>query len=283
MIVAREGRVLDPGLKSFGASFNAVVRPPMTPLRSNQTSARSRLASDPALCHLLATHPLFGKLPKHEQIALLEWSRLRTASKHDVIYGEGEPARDVFLVLRGFAKLSRSTADGRDIFLELIAPLGQAGSIAVLQQKPYEADLTALSMCRLLAIDGRQFRKVFERQPDGLLAILRLDNERLQTVTERLADHDVLTAPSRLAKTLLGLARLTAPGSNGSLALKLSQHDLGVMANTSRETVNKQLRAWRTAGWIAMSDGKVISVRADKLSELAADACYERERRRASA
>ena len=57
--------------------------------------------------------------------------------------------------------------------------------------------------------------------------------------------------PVRLARVLLKLAedygRPSAAGTR--IDLKLSQRDLSNLVAASRESVNKQLRAWRENGW----------------------------------
>ena len=147
------------------------------------------------------------------------------------------------------------------------------GEILALQMREHDANATALSACRLLMIDARRFRQVFERKPDGLMALLRLADGQLQTTVERLLDSRARTAPVRLAKALLEVARLPGSGPDDSpcLPLRLSQSELGVMAGMSREMVNKHLAMWRDAGWIRMSGGTVAWVDTDALSAMSCE------------
>lgn len=272
------------GSKTLGANMNLQVSNPAAAYRRPvHADAKPGPATDSIVRTLFAAHSALGKLPGPEQATLLERSRIRSLARHEVVYREGDPANTAYFILSGYMKLSKVTADGGEVFLGIASALDCAGEMAVLQKRPYESDLTALSACRLLAVDARQFRQVFERQPDGLLAIMRLADERFLRVAEQLGDHYTLTAPGRIAKTLLSLAGLSTPGRNVGLALRLSQCDLGMMTKVSRESVNRQLRAWRAAGWIGMSGGAVTSVRADILSEIAGHAGGNTESRRASA
>jgi CRP/FNR family transcriptional regulator, cyclic AMP receptor protein len=271
------------GHSSVGVTIDTLVEADSLHARSIHTSPASGLAAEPGIRGWVAAHPLLGSLPERERLTLLEWSRIRHAPRYEVIYREGEPANTVFLVLQGYARSTKSTADGREVFLALAGPHDCAGAITALQRQPYEADLTSLSMCRLLAIDARQFCKVFERQPEGLLAILRMAGDQYQHVAERLTDYYTLTAAGRLAKALLDLARSSAPEASGHLAVHLSQHELGMLANSTRETVNKQLKVLLAAGGVSMSDGKVTAIRADSLSGFTSGADQERQTRRVTA
>jgi CRP-like cAMP-binding protein len=252
-------------------------------LRSVPPVGESGPSPDPAVRKLFAAHSVLGTLTDQEQRALLTWSRIHTATRQQTIFQQNDPSNAVILVLAGHVKLSRPAADGREVFLDIAGPGVCIGDVAVLQKQSHDADVIALSPCRLLLIDARQFRQIFERRTDALLAMLRLANERFQRVAEQLEDACVLSASSRLAKALLRLARLSSSAYNGGAVLPLSQRELGVMTGVSREAVNKQLRVWKAAGWIALTNGAVTSIRTAALSLQTGDADRGAERQSALA
>jgi CRP-like cAMP-binding protein len=217
---------------------------------------------DPATARLVASHPALGSLPELDRHALLRWSKLRSVKRREVICEQGDPVSAVILVLEGYAKLATPLEDGDEVVLEVIGPGRCAGELTALQRRVHDASLIALSACRVLLIDARQFRQVFDRNPEGLLAIMHLANDRLQRVSEQLVDRTKRTGPVRLAKAVLQLAGLPASGAGGAAGfpLGLSQGELAAMTGTCREVVNKQLGAWRDAGYIRMSGGSVTSV-----------------------
>jgi CRP/FNR family transcriptional regulator, cyclic AMP receptor protein len=219
-------------------------------------------AADPAVRKLIATHPALRALSEPDQQALLRWSRIRHARRKELICRQDDPASAVIFVLEGYVKLSTDRAEGDEVFLDIVGPLECAGELAALQRQPNDANITAMSPCRLLMIEGRPFRQAFDCQPDGLLAIMHLASERILRATERLVDISSLTAQARLAKALLSLTGLSSSDSDGArcLSLRLTQTDLGVITAVCREVVNKQLGIWRHAGWIKMAGGTVTSI-----------------------
>jgi CRP/FNR family transcriptional regulator, cyclic AMP receptor protein len=229
--------------------------------------------ADPAARRLIAAHPALGTLSDLDRITLLQGANLGVLKRQDVICYQGDPAAHVVLVLEGFLKLSAMLADGSEVFVAIAGRGDCVGEILALQSREHDANATALSACRLLMIDARRFRQVFERKPEGLMALLRLADGRLQTTVERLLDSRARTAPVRLAKALQEVARLPGSGPDGSpcLPLRLSQSELGVMAGMSREMVNKHLATWRDAGWIRMSGGTVASVDSDALAAMSCE------------
>jgi CRP-like cAMP-binding protein len=138
--------------------------------------------------------------------------------------------------------------------------------MAVLYDLPRAADATAISACRLLAIDGRQFMRVMGRSLEGLQAMLKLTTRRLHTTTQRVLDAVALPATARLAKALVQLAELQCPAvcDGARIDLQMSQSELGGMTGLTRESVNKQLAVLRDAGWISQCGGSVtlLDVRA---------------------
>src|SRR5262249_19190085 len=75
-----------------------------------------------------------------------------------------------------------------------------------------------------------------------------------------------LTLPTRLARTLLRLAQ-DEKSKDGKLAI--TQRELSHMLGTTRESVNKQLRAWSKEKWIRLERGGISVLAPDALSEVA--------------
>ena len=238
------------------------IRPPADYLRSVPAIDETGLHADPTVRQLVAAHSAFGTLPEQDRHTLLRFSRIRTLKRLEAICQPGDPATSVLLVLEGFMKVSRPLSDDGEIILELLGAGRSAGELPALQRKAHDTAIVALSPCRLLQIDARQFRQVFERRPDELLAILRLVEERFQIVTDQLADSRDQPAAARLAKALLRLARSPIAGSNSEagLPMRLSQAELGSMSSLCREFVCRYLGAWRDAGWVKMHGGTVSSI-----------------------
>ena len=84
---------------------------------------------------------------------------------------------------------------------------------------------------------------------------------------EELALFDL---PARLARVLLKLAGdYGRPGAGGTrIDMKLSQRDLSNLVASSRESVNKQLRAWRETGVVDMADGFIVLCEPAELTRL---------------
>jgi CRP/FNR family cyclic AMP-dependent transcriptional regulator len=200
-----------PGAGSQGAGSVGAV--PLEPASASHVDATANMLS--------VAHPTLGKLTEQARRAVLRCSRFRSAKRREVICHEGDPSGTVILVVDGYLKRSMPLPDGNEVLLGLLGPGECAGELTALQDRPYDADLTAVSPCRLLIIEARQFRLAYEQEPVGLLAIMRSVASQMQRTTEQLLDGRALSTSIRLAKALLYLPRVPAPGSSDATQLKL--------------------------------------------------------------
>jgi CRP-like cAMP-binding protein len=209
---------------------------------------------------LIASYTPLAHLSEADQTALMQWSKVRTLKRREVLVRQGDPGGTVMLVVEGYLKVSRTLADGREVVLDIVGPGTCFGEMTVMNKSLH--DITALSRVSLLFIDGRKFKQVLEPRPEALLAIMRSVGERLQRATDQVVDARGHSAPVRLAKTLLQMARLQLQSlhKGDAVRLRLSQSDLGAMTGLTRESVNKILANWRDAGWILQSRGTVTLI-----------------------
>ena len=210
---------------------------------------------------LIGGESVLGRLLESDLVDLMRWSTVRTLSKRAQIYRRGDPGRTVIVILDGYVKLSSMTAGGREVVLEIASTGMCFGELSVLNDWPRDTDATALSRCRLLAIDGRQFTQVMARSPEALHTVIQLISRRLRTATERVLDAVALAASARLSKALIQLAELQYPAvrDGARINLQLSQAELGGMTGLARESINKHLASLRDAGWISLS-GKTVTL-----------------------
>ena len=206
---------------------------------------------------LLATVPLFASLDEDALDALLRVTGTRRLAGGQVLFRKGDAGRQLFGVLEGRLKIFASGSDGKEVVFGLADPGEVIGEIALLDANPRSATVVALEPCELLSLDRRDFLPFLERHPRVAIQLAELLASRLRRLSELTEDSVLLALRIRLAKKLLSLAsHYGCEGPTGTVIdLKLSQQALGDMVGTSRESVNKQLRAWGRAGLVEFSRG----------------------------
>ncbi|MGH7065549.1 MAG: Crp/Fnr family transcriptional regulator [Stellaceae bacterium] len=219
---------------------------------------------------ILEEHYLLGKLSSSEIDHLLNYARVETYPAGQEIYAKGSPGQSMFAVLRGAAKMSSVSSEGKEIVLNIIYEGDIFGEIALLDGKERSADAVAMIDCQVLVFNRRDVLPVLERHADICLMLIRILCERLRRTSAQVEDVLFRHLEARIAKALLELAQHTSgPGGRGApLDLHLSQRDLGNLVGSTRESVNKQLQIWQRAGLIDVAKGTIMIRNAAAIQQL---------------
>jgi CRP/FNR family cyclic AMP-dependent transcriptional regulator len=219
---------------------------------------------------LLRNHPLFQDLPPAVIEHLGSYMKTRRVARGATIFAKGDPGTGLMGVLSGNVKISVASADGKDIVLNIFHEGEIFGEIALLDGRPRTADATAMSACELVVIERRDFVPFLSGHPDVTLKFIEILCSRLRRTSEQVQDVTFLNLPTRLAKALLALTSGEA-GSTPSRKVAITQRELSQIIGRSRESTNKQLRAWSKRGWIRLERGGVSLLAPSKLATIAAE------------
>jgi CRP/FNR family transcriptional regulator, cyclic AMP receptor protein len=247
-------------------------------MASGNDADPERTAGKDSILDRLGGNRVLRHLPRPELERLLSFSQLRQFRRRAHLFVAGDAGSAVYAVLGGYVKLSRAGPSGREIVLELAGPGSIFGELTVINGWRRTADAVALSACRLLAIDGRHFMEALRRSPDAMLAIIRMLSDRLIATNEQMENALFLPAAARLARALTRLAALhSQPAHDGlQIDVALTQRELGDITGLTRESINKQLAAWRDGQVIRLEGQHLTLTNAAALQEIA-DRLVERD------
>jgi CRP/FNR family transcriptional regulator, cyclic AMP receptor protein len=219
---------------------------------------------------LLRNHFLFRDLPPAVLEHLGSYMKTRKVKRGVTIFSKGDPGTGLMGVLSGAVKVSIASAEGKDIVLNIFHEGEVFGEIALLDGQPRTADATAMSDCELAIIERRDFVPFLRDRPDVTLKFIEILCSRLRRTSEQVQDVTFLSLPTRLAKALLQLtASAETPATRRKVAI--TQREISQMIGRSRESTNKQLRAWAKRGWIKLERGGVSLLAPDRLTRVAAE------------
>jgi CRP/FNR family transcriptional regulator, cyclic AMP receptor protein len=240
---------------------------------STSGAARERLPSQ--MLALLRAHPIFGGLDHAQLDRLVSYARTRKVPAGTTIFVKGDPGNSLFAVCAGAVKVSVAAPDGREAMLSLLHAGEIFGEMALLDGRPRAADVVATSDCELMAIERRDFLAFVHSDSNIAMKFVELLCDRLRAANEHFEEVIFLSLPARLARILLQLAE---PYDGDTQSVKITQREISHMLGSTRESVNKQLRAWAAAGTIALERGGILILERAKL--IAASEGAREERRR---
>jgi CRP-like cAMP-binding protein len=215
------------------------------------------VAPTPERRQLLRKSPLFARLPDEEADAILAQAIIERYSAGTPIFAKGDPGNSMMAVLAGRVVISVLSAEGKEVILNIIEEGEVVGEIALLDGKERSADVTAMTNCELLVIARRSFLPLLDR-PALTRELLMVLCEKVRRTSEQVEDVLFLDVEARIAKVLLRLARSRSQRPDNRIVLRISQRELGNLVGVTRESVNKQLQAWRRFGIIALENGAIV-------------------------
>ena len=223
---------------------------------------------------ILAGHFLLKGLPPDDLDRLAALAHTRAFPANQNIFSKGDPATGMMGVISGRVRIVSYSADGKEMVLRVIEPGEVFGEIALIDGGERTADAIAMGRCELLILERKDFLPVLETNPALCLMLLRMMCQRLRSTSEQLEDFSFLDLRTRLAKRLLRLADQHGEATPEGLhiGMTLSQQMLGAMMGTTREAVNKQLRALEDEGLIRIGRRSLTLLDRDALEDIVAPA-----------
>ena len=219
--------------------------------------------------------PEFASLGPEARTALRSALILRNYGNNEFTYLQEDEAEYLYFVRSGHVRLSQLLEDGSAILFAIL-PSGEAfGELGVFEGGLHCDMATAVGSAVVASIPARTYRSLSDRHPELDLALARLVARRYRSYIELTRNLSLRSLSARLAQAVLRLAdglgtfvehRGRRCAIIGSV---VNQTDLGLMARGARGNVNRALRSWEKAGWIATQSRSIIIVDRGRLEMLA--------------
>ena len=216
---------------------------------------------------VLRKHPYFADLAPEAFDQLCRYAKHSTLKRGAAIFSKGDPGTSLFAVISGTIKISISSPDGRNAILNLIGPGEIFGEIALLDGLARTTDAIANTNCELFTIDRRDFIPFVRSQPELAMKFIELLCTRVRRTSDQVEQIILQNLPGRLAGALL---RLTDRHklAQGGRTIAITQQEISEMVGMTRESINKQLRAWAARDWVRLEHGAIVVLKPEALRTL---------------
>ncbi|MFE0022550.1 Crp/Fnr family transcriptional regulator [Amycolatopsis sp. NPDC059021] len=207
-----------------------------------------------------------------ERAALTSAGYVKVWRPGQILAMQGSPPASMFVVLRGWVKISATNYRGDDAPLAARGPAEIVGELAPISGLPRAATMSAIDEVHTLVVAREKFLGVLRAWP-------RIAEEFLRSAAIRLQESDRLRLesggpdfPQRLAAVLLELSLQHSPDGDGNkqVDLHFNQGELASFARVSRSTLVRGLDELRKLGIVRTARQRVTIVRPHALRELAA-------------
>jgi len=192
-------------------------------------------------------------------------------AKGETIFAQSDPADGLYGVVTGRVRISTSSADGKELFLNIMEPGDTFGEIALLDGRPRTASASATSAADIVVIPREDFMGLLRREPELVSHVLELLCQRLRWLSGLAEESALLPVPARLAKRLLTLGHMHGQNTAKGVRLSISQEEMARFVGLSRQVVNQYLQNWKSQRWVGLGRSNITILDPDALQSIVAN------------
>jgi CRP-like cAMP-binding protein len=213
-------------------------------------------AGDDEILACLKGAPLFMGLPAESLVRHARAFSRRRVDKGCVIFLEGDPADEFYLVMSGSVLEHLSGPNDLEMAIKERLPGDYFGEMGMLIDEPQFVTAIATRPTLLATLPRNAFLALVRAEPSLSLFLLRTLAHRLRQAAKLGIAYAHLDASARLAYLVLGLEE----DEGGSGSIGHSQEDLALRCGLARQTVARILGEWREAGWLSTARGRIDDI-----------------------
>lgn len=224
---------------------------------------------------MLFVAPEFAALSPSTRQALAAALITRSYGNNDFVYYQDDDATALHFVRSGHVRLSQILEDGSAILFTILPPGEAFGELGVFERGMHCDMATSVGKCSVASLPVTTFQRLCESHQDLEVALGRLVARRYRYYIELTRTLSLRSLSARLAQSVLrladGLGSVVLHGGRRCQAIGsvVNQTDLGLMSRGARGNVNRALRGWEKAGWIAIENRSIIVLDRDRLEAIA--------------
>lgn len=185
------------------------------------------------------------------------------------LFVEGESSNGIYVLCRGWVKLSTCSKDGKVIILHIAEPGEILGLSSTVSDSIHITTAEALEECEVNYVRSKDFLRFLEQNTEACLNVVRQLSENYNTACLQLCTLGLSNSVAdKLGTLFLGWCK---PGydTNDEIHLKITytHEELAQMIGTSRESVTRQLKVFRDCNLITQKGSKLFIPDKKKLAD----------------
>lgn len=218
--------------------------------------ARSRGLSAHDLM-LMRRSALFRRLKEDALARLLATASLVTAPRGRNLFVQGQEAERFYVLLNGWVKLYRMTAEGTEAVVTIVAPGESFAEAALFLAARYPVSAETVDRARLMSFAAADFSRLMAEDSGLAMAMLASMSARLHGLVSQIEQLHTHSAPKRVGHFFLRLCAGHGPGP-AALELPFDKALIAKRLGMQPETFSRALRQLRDVG--VVTSGAVVTV-----------------------
>lgn len=190
----------------------------------------------------------------------------RTAQPGEVLFREGDPGKEMFVIQSGKVRLTRTIRGQEKVLAELAA--GEFfGEMSIINDKPRTASAVVIEEAQLLALDPRTFEAMIKANTEIAVRMIKKLARRLDDANAQIENLSLGDANSRIVHALLQHTQGAPRNADGHVAITLSRPDLAHRTSLDEGKVEEVLTRLERSRLVLGSSGGLDVPDVQKLQE----------------
>jgi CRP-like cAMP-binding protein len=225
----------------------------------------------------LRSLPFFSGLSEIDMGIFQDASKIRDYSKGKHLFRQGDRAERFFVILQGWVKLYRGTAEGEEAIVALFTRGDVFGEAVLLDNPVYSFSAEAAEDARLVEIPAEALKDRAKASPDIISRIMASMSQQINKLQRENERRDLMDAPQRVGYLLLQLSSGII-GKGGTFLFPYDKLLAARQLGMKPETFSRALARLKTVGVTAR--GAEITIESfASLSGYCCGDCTARERK----
>jgi len=200
-------------------------------------------------------------------VEIASCARARTFARDEMLFAQGDPNRDLTLLLSGSVKLTQIGSTGNEVLLWMSGQ-GDAVNISVPSAAcSHTCSARAVEQCRALVWEYSRLQALLNQYPQIRKNINQILASRLGELEERFREVATEKAAKRLALVLLRLMKRVGKPATDGIQVSLSREELAQMTGTTLFTISRILSKWAVQGFVLPRREAVVVKNRQRLEE----------------
>jgi CRP-like cAMP-binding protein len=203
---------------------------------------------------------LFASLSEDEIQALAARVSRKRLQRGELLFGEGDPCKGLYLVVSGKIRIFKLSSAGREQVLAMEGPGSSFAELPVFDGGNYPAAASASEDTELLFISRKDFQNFCREHPDVALKVIAVVGTRLRRLIGIIEELSFTTVRQRLITLILKLAEADGIPSKDGIRLELtkSHQDFAAELGTVRELISRNLGRLQAEGFLEVEGRKLV-------------------------
>jgi CRP-like cAMP-binding protein len=211
---------------------------------------------------------LFSEISPSDCTSILSSAREKRFTRGQIIFAEGDPVQQMFLLVSGCVKVTQLGLNGNEVILRLNGPGEIVGAFRVCAQCNHCSAAQTTQPSTALVWDGVTFEAILDRFPVFRRNVTFVLEQRLAEIEQRFREVSTEKVGCRLSSELVRLSKKVGRNNGGHVEISLSRAELAQMVGTTLFTVSRLLCQWKSLGIVNLRREGVLVRNVEALTQL---------------